>query len=173
MQDVFALNNTRLRCKKFACLLAIFWLTGIVLGIVQAAGFLKNFLPLMRMVITDHVSIVGLVVVLFLPFVSSVIAMRLSMRWIIYTVCLLKGICYGLTTYFLVISYFDSAWLLSYLVAFSSHCGQILLFLFWLRYMNDSTNRWKRDAIVCCMLFSLIGFFDYFVVSPFLSTLMH
>ena len=172
MYDAYIPVNTSLRCKKFACLLAFFWSLGVVLGMVLAAGFHSSVLPLMRMVITDQVSIIGLAAVPFLPFVISVVAMRLTMPWIFYIVTVVKGICYGFTAYSLVISYSDSAWLISCLVAFSAHSGQIPLILFWIRYMNDSTKRWKRDAIVCCALFTLIGFVDYFVISPFLSTLM-
>lgn len=172
MQYTVFRHDSNFRCKKFVVFLAFFWIFSFVAGVLFATYFHNIPLSLMRIVVVGHVSIVGLVVILLLPFVLSVVAMRLSMPWIIYMIAVLKGFCYGFSIYFLLISYFDSAWLVCSLVMFSVYCGQIPLFLFWTRYMNDTTDRWKRDALACLVLLTLIGCLDYFVISPFLITLM-
>lgn len=172
MQNCFIHHDTGFSCRNFVCFLAFYRIISILLGVIFAACFHNVPESLMRMIAEVHVSIVGLAAVLFLPFTLSIVAVSFSKQWIIYLISVYHGFSCGFCIYNLLVSYYDAAWLIALMVAFSANLGQISLILFWIRCMNHSNHCWKRDAIMCFLLLILIGCLDYFVISPFLITIL-
>lgn len=172
MRNVFLDLNSKRHCRKFVCILAFCWIFSISIGVAVAASFRQIPMSLMRMIIADRVSIVGLVAVLFLPFALSIVAVHGSKQWIIFAISVCKGVCFGFSIYFLLISYFNAAWLIASLAMFSANASQIPLYFFWIRSMNCNNSCWKWNAFVCFLLLILIGCLDYFVISPLLITIL-
>ena len=151
--------------------LLICWIYSIILGVVLATTYTDISASLMCAIVDSRVSIVGFSVVLILPIVLSAVFIRLSLTWMIYTMSVLKGISYGFTTYIILISYFHAGWLVTLLLMFSVICSQISLFFLWIRHIDGNTRYLFKDTVICLLVTSMIGFVDYFAISPIVMDL--
>lgn len=164
--------DVRRQCIFRTSLLALCWVSSILLGIALSVVLADYAIVLIQSLVLKRVSIIGLLLVLFLPISMRLIAKPLSAHWIIYVATALRGISFGFCLFLLLISYSDSAWLLVFFLMFSGIGIQIPVFLISIRCLCGSFTYWRRNAFFCLSFAILLGVIDYCVISPFLITLM-
>ena len=160
------------RCNFRVCLLAFLWLVSIVLG-ASIAIYSTVFSSLMRMCISTHVSIVGLVVILFLPFVITVFSIYYNKPVIIYCLSTIKAFYFGVSLALIHNAFRNGCWLLLPLALFSTLVGNIFLLHLWIKYIGEDKQFTFKNAIVTFTGILTTGIIDYFIISPFLAEVMN
>ena len=149
-------------------LLITVWFIGLFLGI---GIYDPMYSSLMCSVLLQPVSIVGLVMILFLPLFSVYVSLILNKPIISVIVCFLKAVSFGFTGCLITHNYGNASWLVRLLFLFSDHCCVILLFVFWFYFFcSFASNRTKYHSVFF-LIAVLIAMFDYFVISPFMRGL--
>lgn len=164
----FYRNSASHRVVLFPVLL---WLSGIVLGILLAFILRDNSVMIIAAAVQHRVSIFGLCFVLVLPCIVSIVAYKSSAFWPSCILTLARGICFGHAIPATLWAFGTAAWLLHFLLSFSNLMIQVPFFVIEFDYL--STNRYMQYKKVLLLLFfaTIIGLFDYFIVSPGVLTL--
>ncbi len=158
---------------SYVWILAFLWRFSICIGLVLACNLGVETFSLMRAVGNDRVSIVSLTAVLVLPVVSSAAAIYFSHLGIIYLLVIGKGISHGFCMYMILTEFSSAAWLLYRLLMFSDSLLLIPLFYLWIRQLCDRSAHLHRNVILCLTISLFAGALDYFVISPYIITLMN
>lgn len=157
-------------CRNSVWILAFCWVSSICLGLYIGSVFDPDVYSLMRMASGCRVSIVGLVLNLLLPIVLSAAAIYYltprSLLWLVFG----KGLCHGICMYMTLAEFSSAGWLLCRLLMFSEYCLLVPLFILWIRQIDGSNNRLKRDILNCLSAAAVAAVADYFIVSPFVIT---
>lgn len=171
MQHII-INKTNTKCSYFRVFLSFIWLASIIIGLMIASRFKSIPHNLVIAVVNEKLSILALALLLIVPANLVILAVRFRMPWFIYGLFVLKGIIFGFSIFSFLIVYIDAGWLLCILSMFSSTCSIFPLIFFCFRYYGESSDHFVRDAIILVFLSVLIGGIDYYVISPFLLTLI-
>lgn len=139
------------------------WLFGLIVGYCLLEPF---FLPLMRSVALQPVSIVGYLVSLFLPFVGSYVAIISDKPIIIMIVCFLKAVAFGFTGALISQFFYSASWLVRFLLMFSDSWFLFVLFILWFRRFSDFNIHGSMDILVTALLGIGISIADFFWISP-------
>lgn len=159
-------------CRNPVGILALLWLLSICIGIFIAHHLFDDFYSLMHTAASTRVSIVGVLLILLFPVISSAVAVSFSSSKLIYLICTLKGICHGFGLYTILAVFGYGGWLIRFGIMFSECMMLIPLFYFWIRLIDGTAPSLRKDTIICCLIAILVGVFDYFVVSPYIIALM-
>lgn len=162
-----------LRKNAAPALLSLIWLSGLFIGSRFAERSGSDFVSLMRAAPSAGVSIVGLLPVLFLPFLFAAFAVFLLQRWLLYPICFCKAYAFGFVATSVAISYGSAGLLVCCLLLFSDICLMPLLVWLCLRHIRRSTNYLRRDLVICSVCIVAVGCTDCFVISPFLRAVIH
>ena len=128
-------------------LLVIFWFCGLLYGFTAAALFKDFFLQILYQIPIIGISVSSLVVKLFIFLLITVIALILGKPWIFYPAALLKAFCMSYTaTAFSCISDIEIGTAVFY------GLPNMLLILFWLRYITGFTSNAFRVLVIFTML---------------------
>lgn len=145
------------------------WIIGLFVGICL---YNPGFSSLMRSVVFQPVSIVGLLVILFLPLFTVYVSFRLNKPIFGIIVCFLKAIAFGFTGCLVTQTFKSASWLMRLLFLFSDHCFVVLQFGLWFHLFDlYRCNSSKHHHGCCCALTMLVAFCDFFVISPFIKGL--
>ena len=126
----------------------------------------------MNTAVHNHVTVIGLASVLFLPLIASVVAVHFNAHILIIPICFIKALTFGICLSGISVAFGGSGWLMRILMLFSDSCMIVLLLWFWCRHLTGKGNMLMWDAAVCAGAAFVIGLFDYFLVSPFLMELL-
>ncbi len=146
------------------------WIAGLLAG-MGLAHTGDTFFLTMRGTI-GAVSIPGLFLVLYLPFLLAAFAILISRRWLILPILTLKAFSFGFLVHGLEFAYGDSSWLLGLLLMFSGIATVPVLLWFLCRRLRQGIAGFYRDAAVYAVYAAVIGSLDYLVISPFLASLI-
>ena len=137
--------NTKLMFRSRSFKNAVFWVFGLLLGTLFAAGLDISFLSLMRRFFTQPVSIVILLILAVLPFLICTYAFIISRMEIMYAVLFCKAFFISLIALTAYRIFGSSGWLLQPMIQFSD----ILLapVLYW--FCNSKGRTWMRDHFIC------------------------
>ena len=159
--------------KKYAKqeLLCGVWLLGLLSG-----GFLyccskPPVSSWMCSLLVQPVSIVGLVMVLFLPYFLTCLSFLINRPLILMTVCYIKAASYFYTLCVLYHLFDSAAWIIGVLSLFSDSLFMIVLFSFWLTGLKDRYISHTRAPLVCLFTGLLIAASDLYIISPYLQGL--
>ena len=152
-----------------AFLLIITWLLGLAVGHFLCV---PSFIPLMRSVVFQPVSIVGLFICIFLPLILSYFSILFQKPIVLLIVCFVKSVSFAFT-FTLVSNVFDMAsWLLRLLILFSDSFFLFFLMIFWLKTITDINGSClKFKYYIFAAIGFLVGITDYFIISPLLERL--
>ena len=139
---------------------------------VSLAGSLSD-VSWMRMVCENHVSIVGLLPVLLLPFLLSAMAVFLSQTWLLYVIGFFKAFSFGFCCALTQFAFGDSGWLIRLLLFFSDSWSLPLLCWFCLRHLDGQLRTVKIDLAACLGLTIFFALMDSWMVAPFLASLIN
>lgn len=160
------------RCRNPAWILAFSWVCGLSFGLFLASRMHGDYSSLMRTVITNRVSIVGLLIILLFPFILSVVAIHFSRTGFLYLLSAGKGICFSFCVYLIMAEFSSSGWLLCRLLLFSELCILPPLFYLWIKCIEGGKQTIKLSAGFYPLIAVVAAVLDYFLISPFTVTLM-
>lgn len=153
------------RCGFFflitACVLGFifgYW----IFGLGQAL-----FSSLMRSASCYSVSIVGLLLVVALPFLISALAVAYNKPLIIYILCFVKSILYSVCAFAVYSTYGSAGWLMQFLVLFLDNCTMVFLWIVWGSYTLLSRMDVRKVLAICFGLSVLAWVLDCYVISQF------
>lgn len=163
----FNFANTR---KCFVVLLACCWFAGLVAGSIAALFADRSFFSLMRMMPEHPVSIVGLLISVYLPLLFTAFAVYISYDWLLIPIAFVKSLSLTLLCCGVSISSGLGGWLLTVLMFGSDFLTSGLLLWLWFRILMGK-DPVLRMFIFILLVFTAVGFLDYFFVSPFILKL--
>ena len=159
-------------CRNPVWILAFSWVFGLSIGLFLVFRLQGDFTSLMRAAVLSRVSIVGLLVILLFPFVSSFVAASFSRPALLFLCAAGKGLCFSFCIYLIMAEFPTTGWLLCRLLLFSDFAVLVPLFLFWIRHLSSSKQSRKRDSLLYLIVALAAGVVDYCIISPFTANLM-
>ena len=166
----FDLRNYVISTRELFLLLS--WILGCALGVLTGMNAGDTYVSLMRGAVRYPVSIVGLVISVYLPFLLSAFAVYLGKPGLLYIVCFLKSWAFTLAAYGTVVAFGYAGWLVQFLLQFSDILLLWLLYWFCLRHISKTEASAKRDFGICTAAIAAVCGIDYCVISPFLVGLI-
>ena len=163
----FNFANTR---KCFVVLLACSWFAGFVVGPIVALSADRSFFSLMRMMPEHPVSIVGLLVSVYLPLLLTAFAVYISCDWLLIPIAFAKSLSFSLLYCGASVSFGSGGWLLAILLFGSDFLTLGLLLWLWFRIIPGK-GPVLNLFISILLVFTAVGFLDYFFISPFILNL--
>ena len=160
-------NFPALTCKL---LLGACWIAGLLLGMYAAVTSGNSFLLMMRGDVST-VSIPGLLIT-FLPFLLTAIAVLMPHPGYLIPVILWKAFSFGYSACGLTIAYHSAAWLVRFLLMFNQLATVPLLMWLWLRKCDFPEFIRPVELAVCGGVTALVGLLDYCLISPFAAVLL-
>ena len=154
------------------CVLAFLWLGALISG-VCITTYRSLFSTLMRMCAATHVSIVGLVVTLFLPYVIAVLSIHYDRPAVIYCLSTIKAYCSGVSLALIYTGFGTGCWIALPLILFSMLAGNVYLLYLCIRYIGSDKQLTLRNAVFSFIGILIIGIIDYLIISPFLVEVMN
>lgn len=147
------------------------WVAGLLHGMHFAFAASESISSFMHAVVYCHVSIVGLLLVLFFPLFISAIA--ISVPVFLFPLSFIKALSYGFCFCSVMYAFGSAGWLFTMMLLFSDLCMSVLLNWLWCRHLFGNKYTLRRDMLYCSLAVVLIGLVDYFLVSPYLVDLLH
>lgn len=158
-------------CQLYHCLLAFVWLTGLFTGFLFYCRYAPLFLPLMRRIHFDSVSIVGLLFSAFIPFLISAFAVIFSRPSLLLTVCFIKAFFFTLLSSAFFNRYGDSGWLVQRLILFHELFSFPILYTFWCRFFRLHKLPSIPECLLWICLEMLIVAMAYGLLEPIIKGL--
>jgi len=159
--------------RKFSpYLLALSWFLGMLLGIPAAVATSEFLVPMMRQSMQCSVSIPGLLAATVVPFLLSALAVSLSEPWLLLIISTFKAFSFSFCACGVSLAFGQSSWLVRFLFLFSDHLLIPLMYLYWMRHIQDQAVHRAWELYGCIGAALLIGGIDYFLVAPFLALLV-
>lgn len=152
--------------------LAICWFIGMLFGIGAGRNASDFLIPTMRSAAVATVSIPGLLVASALPFLLSAYAVSISEPWLLLIISAYKAFGFSFCAFAVSLTFGQSGWLVRFLFLFSDHCLIPVLYLYWLRHISGERTFSFWEAVAVTAVAVLIGCIDYYLISPFLATLI-
>lgn len=168
MRSICSLLPTNPSCRVSKYTPFICWIFGILIGFFFAFTNQEPFLSLMRSVVSQPVSIVGLLVSIFLPLILSAFTFSPVMLLLI---CFLKAISFGFTFALASLYFYNAAWLFRTLFLFSDLICSVVLLGLCIRSF-DAKKHFFLDCYIGIMICIMAVGIDYLMISPFLQGLL-
>ena len=168
------LRRVRVSTNYRLCLLAFFWCLGSCAGYALFLYYGSYYISLMYMTPFVRVSIVGLLCVLYLPFLLSNLAMYHSLDFLVYLIAFSRSFLFSFLGCCTYRAFANAGWLIHCLCFFSPSISTVLLFALWCRYIIAAGKSvWRQNCVFYIAITLIVGFFDYFVMSSFLQSLFY
>ena len=127
----------------------------------------------MNSVLFARVSIIGFLISLAFPILLSYILMRCFNSYWILPIVFLKALIFMCCFGSIVIIYRNAGWLASGMLLFSDFFLVVLLLYFWFRALSEKGFVAVSTILLYVLASFLIGCFDYFFVSPYVTMLFN
>ena len=156
--------------KVRSILLAFTFLCGMILGCVIYQSAELESVRLMRSAVHGPVSIVGLLIVVLLPFLFSAVAVYISKPCLLLGVAFCKGLFFSLVSMGVMGAYGSAGWLMRFLLMFTDIVSMPVLVFFWL-HSGVSGRISLREILVILAICVCICGIDARIISPVLMGL--
>ena len=168
MAHIVRIRNSLSMQNVTVLLLVLFWFTGLILGIALSRLYGPYLSSLMYSAILQPISIVGLLICIYFPFLISAFAISTGRLFAIYCFCFLKALSFGFTASGISMCWGSAGWLIRSLFMFSDKCFLVVLFWFWLQNICGNRQKNLSSLGICYFLSAVISLLDYFAISPYL-----
>lgn len=158
--------------KASSPILACFWTSGLLCGILFFLTAGSSFSSVMHSFPRDTVSIVSLLCITTLPFLLSIYWISISKTWLIFPLCFGRAFLLSYTSIGIIQLFGSAGWLFRCLLLFSSCITAPLLYCFWLRGVCRTKAFSLAETIFILAIVCLIRSLDYRIISPFLACLI-
>ena len=147
--------------------IAFCWVIGLAAGYECCNHADESYFLLMQSASHSCLSIVGLAVCVYLPFLIAAFADLISRAEWIPAICFFKGVLFSCHVFTVEHLYGSAAWLARFLFLFSDTTTIVFFLWFCVRCMlNGKRTLWK-DFLVCSIAVLLCGITDVCLISPF------
>ena len=151
--------------------LSFVWLCGLAVGVIVHCIAGSVFASLMRGILSESVSIFGLICVIVLPFLFSAFAVYIGLRWLLYPICFGKTMLVSLIASSVWVQFGSAGWLAWLLTMFSDMISLPLFYRYCLRHVSGFRSFSFSELVVTFSACIFIGSVDYCYISPFLAML--
>lgn len=152
--------------------LLVLWTFGIILGVAVGGVSSLRSASLMRRALLAPVSIIGLFICSFLPFAFTAACILSDRHWLIYLLCSFKGFSVAYTGRLCLICFGDAGWLARYFLLFSQITTVPALWFVWI-CLGKGKVQLNRCSLILLLAYLIVAvLLDYFVVAPYLSSLI-
>lgn len=159
--------------RRMKCiLLAFMWLSGLICGSLFAIKHDQSLESLMHAAFSGSVSIVGMLIVVFWPYLFSAFAVFYSVPKLVFLFAFTETFSFGYCIWGVCTVYGEAGWLVRWLLFFTACCSSPMLYWFLQRCICAGKQHIFRDLLICCMVLVVIVSLDYCVISPFAATLI-
>ena len=171
----FQLQRIRNHSKFFVDILPLsaFLLFGFFTGAGYARTVSFLFLPYLNAAITHNFSFFGFTFAHALPLVLSILIVRFRRIYFLYILAAFKAFSFSFCLCAIGYCFGSAGWLIRFLLLFSDSCILPCLIWLWLRCFSRKCIAFKKDLTACIGITVLVGFIDYFVISPFLLSVFN
>ena len=153
-------------------ILASAWCFGLLFGAISVRLADTSFFTTMRMALSAHVSISGLLSVMLLPLLFSVFAVYTSCFQLLIPIAFFKAYFFSFMSFALIRSFGSSVWLLRFLLMFTDCLfTPILLWLWFSACTRGRVTYLRRTAAVFPAMIGIL-YMDTQIISPFLNHLL-
>lgn len=156
-------------CKAAVSLLAFIWCVGLLLGMLTALRS-EGLGAVFQRAVRVAPSAFELLSAAIAPFLLSGLAVYLSEPWLLLVISGVKAFGFGFCACGTILAFGQGSWLVRFLFLFSDCCLIPLLLFYWVRHLCGKTAAWELRA--CLIVALLIALVDYWVVSPFLVSIL-
>lgn len=167
--DLFLLFSWRKAC---IFMLFLLWIFALVFGCFLGANVQGSTVSWMRAAPVRCVSIVSMLAVSLLPFLITAFAVYSTQTWLILPLAFFKAFSFAFFSVMLIFAFQGSGWLVRFLLMISDFAFLPLLFWLWVRALCGSCEYLYRDILICSVISTVVSFLNYFIVSPFLASLI-
>lgn len=167
MRKVWNMGSAPYRRSYRKALLIMCWLAGSASGILFSHSASADAIPFITGAVCQPITLCGALVVGFVPFLISALAVFSCELWVLPLVGGMKGFGYCFVICAISMAFGDSGWLIRCMLLFSDTVLVPLLCLFDFRYFVGGTNRFPREWFIWFLVVAVVVSLDYFVVSPF------
>lgn len=157
-------------CRKKWLTLALCCVVASITGVLASAASGNYFFHLMRVAAGCHVSIVGTVASVWIPFLVSLFLIVQSKPLLVYVICFLHVASYSFAGFAINISFGSAGWLVHGMMQFSDLILIPVLLLFSVCVLQNRAS--KRLLCLCIAISVMVGLIDYLMISPFLVNLI-
>ena len=172
MNKQLNLNSFFVHLRNEPCKTAFAWFFGLFLGTIVAAELDCYFASLMRPFLLDRVSIVGQLVVCFVPFLLIDYAASRSLPVVIYAFCFCRAFIFSASGVLIQNCFGSAGWLMRILLQFSDIC--IIPLLCWFSFYRTCKKGYSRHSALL-IYGSIIGctvILDRVLIIPVLDRLL-
>ena len=148
-------------------LLVLFWILGIVLSFCIFSLQQALFSSLMRSVLSDTVSIVGLFTTVLVPFSATAFAVLYSKPYILYALCFIKSTLYSLSVLTLYSLYGGAGWLVQLILLFAENATLVMLWFLWSNNFACKRTYAVKSLAICASVCTCLWILDYRLISQF------
>ena len=169
---LFRAFRGRFDCMSASLSLAICWLLGLFLGAAYGLRAADGYIHLVRMAAWNRNSIVGIIIVSYIPLLLSGIAVHFKRPRFLLPICFFKAFLFTSCGSALFIAFGSAAWLVRLLLQFSDFGTMPFFYWFCMRSIQGRNDNSRADFWICSIAAAIIGLIDFCVISPFLVTLI-
>lgn len=154
----------RSKCNKRVCFLALFWVIGLLLGIISAVVYSKEA----AIFIDSSRSFFLVFFVSTIPLILCSLALCISTAFL-YPIILCKAISFGFSSAALIISYGDCGWLIRCFVMLSGTCSACIIWLYLLDQLCNGHEKPVKGLVFMVPVLAIISLVDTYAIAPFVQ----
>ena len=171
MRFLFSQYSIASRCHSCKMVLAFLWVVGFVCG-CSCADCADNLVPLMLACCNAGVSIVGLFLVPFLPFLITAAAVYCSAPLFVYLTGLCKSFLLGFCICAVYSGFSGGGWLVCLLLLFTDILTAPVLLWFQLRAIPGPEKNIRKCGILAVAWFAAVSAADHIWIAPLLRKII-
>lgn len=157
--------NTR---KEMSTVLAVCWYCGLVCGILYFSVCDIGTISLMHRMVSCSASIVGLLIVSFVPFLLTSFFVTLSKTWVVFGICFFKSFLFSFVSIGCLITFGSGGWLLRCFLLFCDCVALPALLWYWIRLVSAPFRAYHIVVTVAfAVMIMLLTAMDYRIIAPF------
>lgn len=153
-------------CKHRRVLLAVCWISGLLCGAFLSISAADIYLPLMRGLYKNAVSIVSVLRIVFLPFLLSAFAVLLSAPVMILPVCFGKTFLCAYSFFYVFRTFGTVGWIITGVFLFPDWAALPVLYWYWRSVFLRERHNGAVSFCVAAAFLAGIVWLDLRIISP-------
>ncbi len=149
----------------------VFWFLGIIVGMCLSSVYAYKANGVVRFMVSESASPICTLLVTVIPVVLIAFSLLYASFVLRIAVIVTEAVCYGFCSMLINLTFVNGAWLIRFLLLFSSICASALAW--WLIFRHRSAERrdFIKDVVFCLILSVVVSVVDILFISPFLNDL--
>lgn len=162
--------------KKSQCikvLLIIFWCFGIIIGCINACRLPIHFNISMQAIVHNRLSIIGGILVLFLPLLLTAILRLFFKPIFLVPLAFIKAYIHAFIAGYICLIFGNSGQLYRFLITFSASVSNIICLRLWLSCIDKPPSAFRALLTQSGVISAVVFCVDFCIISSVLSTHFH